>query len=367
MILKTILWWLVCLAAAGTAVSAQPVRVAALPDPASIATNPVPAPAAVPAPAGVTAPAGIPYAVPVPAAVPAAIITLPPGEHAVLVEKKTQRFYVYGSDSGSRSLVRVFETACSTGEAPGPKQVEGDKKTPEGIYFIVNEHLEKDLTPIYGPRAFPLDYPHLLDRRQGKTGYAIWIHGTDKALKPMDTNGCVALENADVLRLSDFVTRHVTPVIIQETIPYADPALTAEWEIGVTRFLAAWVRAHLAGTEQDHAARYLSGSLLDRAGWEAWDRHRRLAEQAGNPFRIQISRKGIYRHKDMVVAAMDFDLVQEEKTLPLGRRRLFLQAAGPGMFYIAGDEFQGRDPSLSAMAVLAAGAERMLEEKLEQR
>ncbi|MCF8076399.1 MAG: L,D-transpeptidase family protein, partial [Desulfotignum sp.] len=89
---------------------------------------------------------------------PAAVIALPRGEHAILVEKQTQRFYLYQTDSESSQLIRVFATNCSTGEASGPKQVEGDKKTPEGIYFIIDAHEDKDLTPIYGPRAFPTDY-----------------------------------------------------------------------------------------------------------------------------------------------------------------------------------------------------------------
>ncbi len=39
--------------------------------------------------------------------------------------------------------------------------------------------------------------------------------------------------NPGVLRLSEYVTRHVTPVIIQQTIPYADPQDLLEWKTGV--------------------------------------------------------------------------------------------------------------------------------------
>ncbi len=292
--------------------------------------------------------------------VPAAVIKLPSGEHAVLVEKQTQRFYIYGTDPGTGAVTRVFDTACSTGEAPGPKQVEGDKKTPEGIYFIINEHLEKDLTPIYGPRAFPTDYPHPLDRRRGKTGYAIWIHGTDRPLTPMDTNGCVALENPDVLQLSAYVTRFVTPVIIQETIGYADPEEIAAWETDVTRFVAGWLRSHLYGTAGEFEALYLPGSLPDSRNWETWEYHRRMASEAGIPFRVQISRMGIYRDRDMFVAAMDFELIQGRAGHLLGRRRLFIQTDGLRTFRIAGDDFQDMDRPRPSLAVLADAAERLL-------
>ena len=331
--MKTILWSLVLLLSCGMTVAAQTEGLApVLSEPHSLGFLPV----------------------------PAAVIKLPPGEHALLVEKRTQRFYVYGTDPGTGAVTRVFDTACSTGEAPGPKQVEGDKKTPEGIYFIINEHLEKDLTATYGPRAFPTDYPHPLDRRLGKTGYAIWIHGTDKLLKPMDTNGCVALENPDVLQLSGYVTRYVTPVIIQETILYADPEAIAAWETDVTRFVAGWLRSHLYGTAGEFKAFYLPGSLPDSGHWETWDYQRRMASESGVPFRIQISRMGIYRHQDMFVAAMDFELIQDRDHHLLGRRRLFIEPEGPRAFRIAGDDFQDLDQSRPSLAVMAAAAERLL-------
>ena len=331
--MKSFLWCLVCLLICGMTASAQTGAPApVLSEPASLGSRPV----------------------------PASVIKLPPGEHAVLVEKKTQRFFIYGADPATGTVTRVFDTACSTGEVPGPKQVEGDKKTPEGIYFIIDEHLEKDLTPIYGPRAFPTDYPHPLDRRRGKTGYAIWIHGTDRPLKPMDTNGCVALENPDVLQLPAYVTRFVTPVIIQETIRYADPNEVAAWETGVTRFVAGWLRSHLNGTAEEFEAWYLPGSLPDSRDWETWEYQRREAVRKGVPFRIQISRMGIYQHRDMLVAAMDFELIQGRDQHLLGRRRLFIQPEGPQAFRIAGDDFQDLDQPRPSLAVLAAGAERLL-------
>jgi hypothetical protein len=297
--------------------------------------------------------------------VPAAVITLPRGEYALLVEKQTQRFYVYGQEDGVPWMTRVFDAACSTGEAPGPKQVEGDKKTPEGIYFVIDEHLEKDLTPIYGPRAFPTDYPHLLDRQQGKTGYAIWIHGTDKPLKAMDTNGCIALENKDVRRLSGYVTRLVTPVIIQQTIQYADPREVAKWKTDLTGFVNQWIQAHLTGTAEDYQAFYLPESLPDSREWKTWEVHRQKAVDSGAPFQIKTSGMGIYRHVDMFVVTMDVELSQGAKHFLLGRRRLFVQIRKnmetAETFLIAGDEFQDSAQPWSALGILAAGSEYLLE------
>ena len=146
-------------------------------------------------------------------ALPASIIILPENEKAILVEKETQMLYVYSKENGSLDL--AFKAPCSTGEAFGPKKKAGDKKTPEGIYFLTDIYEDRYLTPIYGKRAFPSDYPNFIDLRQGKEGSAIWIHGTDKSLKPMDSNGCVAMENDHILSLSDHIQLNSTPMCTQ--------------------------------------------------------------------------------------------------------------------------------------------------------
>jgi hypothetical protein len=238
--------------------------------------------------------------------------------------------------------------------------VEGDKKTPEGIYFLIDEHLEKDLTPIYGPRAFPTDYPHLLDRQQGKTGYAIWIHGTNKPLKPMDTNGCIALENTDVVRLSDYVTRHVTPVIIQQTLLYADPQKLVKWKTDIIDFVGEWIQAQHSGTGEAYLAFYLPGSLPESREWKTWEGWRQNASDSGAPLQIQISRIGIYRHKDLFVVAMDMALIRERESFLLGRRSLYVQQDGSGMLRIGADKFQGMDPPRTSLTVMAAGAAHLL-------
>ena len=115
--------------------------------------------------------------------------------YVILVDKAAQEVLVYACN-GQWRLIRRFP--CSTGENNGPKQAAGDKKTPEGIYFCTRHYTQKDLSPIYGTHAFPLDYPNTMDQRAGRGGYAIWIHGTNKALQARDTNGCIVLVDDDI-------------------------------------------------------------------------------------------------------------------------------------------------------------------------
>lgn len=149
--------------------------------------------------------------------VPASLLKLSSG-FAVFVDKKQQKLYVFQSINGG--LEKVFEAPCSTGKVQGPKSVEGDAKTPNGIFFATRFATLPDSTSTYGSMVFYLDYPNLFDKRAFRNGDNIWIHGTNKPLQPNQSNGCVALRNQDIENLSRYIYLGKTPVIIEESIKW---------------------------------------------------------------------------------------------------------------------------------------------------
>ncbi len=128
----------------------------------------------------------------------------------VIVDKQMQRtlVFMYVGD-----LVLVDEYPCGTGERQGNKTIAGDEKTPEGVYFITHRYLDNKVT-IFGDRALHLDYPNAIDRLQGRMGDGIYIHGTNKKLKPRSSNGCVTLANGDLGRIGPVIRDQSTPVLI---------------------------------------------------------------------------------------------------------------------------------------------------------
>jgi len=129
--------------------------------------------------------------------------------YCILVEKDRQRLRVLRHDG---RLQVVAEYAAATGENPGPKENEGDSKTPEGVYFITKAYLDRKVS-VFGTRAFHLNYPNYFDLREGRSGYGIYIHGTNRELRFNSSNGCVTLNNTDLDRLADYLTVG-TPVFI---------------------------------------------------------------------------------------------------------------------------------------------------------
>ena len=282
------------------------------------------------------------------------IIQLPENENAIVVEKKSQTFYLFTNKTDDNAPYIHFP--CSTGEVGGGKLRAGDKKTPEGIYFIKDEYEDRYLTPVYGERAFPIDYPNFLDTRDGKNGSAIWIHGTNKKLKPMDSNGCITLENENVVLLSDYVTIDSTPVILVEELAYQDKDRLNTQKKEINRVLKKWTAAIKSGTYQQYLAFYSPSYLPEIGFWRDWIKIRETLAGNNSIWGIQNESVGIYYHEAVFVVLFKQVVQLGDKRIPIGTRKLFLSER-EGDYTIVGDVYQAlpdtvnknADPLIAAM------------------
>ena len=236
--------------------------------------------------------------------VPAALLKWPSvgSDYAVLVDKSAQKVFLYHWDN-LLAPIRTF--TCSTGENNGPKLRQNDRKTPEGIYFFTASHAESELAPIYGVRAFPIDYPNPLDGKEGRGGYGIWFHGTNKPLKPNDTNGCIVLENRDIEELASFITLNDTAVVITSKIEMITPAEQRRRVAVLDEVIEAWRTAW----EQEDIDRYMShygttfsAGRLDRVQWQ--EKKARLASKYSR-IRVEVKNLRLLRHDGVVLAMFD--------------------------------------------------------------
>lgn len=166
--------------------------------------------------------------------------SIPP--RLIAVDKNKQQLFVFDKGQGldvSQSFI------CTTGQRPGDKQVQGDLKTPEGVYFVV-QHLASGLDyTMYGNEAYTLNYPNPVDRLRRKTGYGIWIHGRGETISPLITQGCVALNNNDLAAIGDLLTPG-TPVALTsalnqgKALPPQDAAAVKKLEKRVEAWAKAW-------------------------------------------------------------------------------------------------------------------------------
>ncbi len=144
---------------------------------------------------------------------PTPSVTIPESysQYTIVVEKTRDMLYVVEEADDSYNIIQRFPAAL--GQYRGDKEVMGDKKTPEGLYRIVSIKGGGDLPDVYGPLALVLNYPNEMDRKEGKTGDGIWIHGSGLGQYTERTEGCVELNDYNIARLEQFIDIG-TPVYI---------------------------------------------------------------------------------------------------------------------------------------------------------
>lgn len=157
--------------------------------------------------------------------------------HAIAIDASRSRLYLFENlsiqtqqTSGLHSprLRLINDFYISVGLSGIEKSIEGDKRTPLGVYYITSNLNPGNLPDLYGVGALPINYPNPLDNLRGKTGGGIWLHGTPReqfVRAPQASDGCVVLSNPDLERLIRTVQVRTTPVVIASELTWVDPAV----------------------------------------------------------------------------------------------------------------------------------------------
>ena len=154
--------------------------------------------------------------------VPRYLMQMPADQrHAVVVDTRRSRLYLYENVNGRPRF--VADWYVSHGRLGTDKTREGDKKTPLGVYQVTGFLPPERLTDFYGAGALPINYPNAWDRKQGKNGHGIWLHGTPSdtfSRPPRASDGCVVLANPDFLALNRYLQGAPVPVVISDQVEW---------------------------------------------------------------------------------------------------------------------------------------------------
>jgi murein L,D-transpeptidase YafK len=247
--------------------------------------------------------------------------------YALFVEKATQHVLVY--ESKDRDAFRLrHQFICSTGRVPGNKQASGDRRTPEGVYFFTGAYEKRELQPIYGSRAFVMDYPNLLDRKFQRDGNNIWLHGSNKPIKPRDSKGCVALNNDDLETLAPHVLLNRTPIIIKQKLHMVRPDKRRTDQKNLADFLEIWKTALVTGDSAKYRACYSEHFRELNPLWEQWGPIRTAWQRAQLPFDVTLENLTLLRGNPCVVALFDEVMHLDRHETIVGTKKLFLEEHG---------------------------------------
>ena len=165
-------------------------------------------------------------------------------KHAIAIDVSKARLYLFeNTPTGTQLLADYY---ISVGKAGTGKNVEGDQRTPLGVYFITSNLDPASLKDLYGSGALPNNYPNALDMKRGKTGSGIWLHGTPSAQftrAPLATDGCVAVANPDLDRIIRTVEIRTTPVLIAPSLKWVSAQSLSAEKKEFSDVLQAWAKA----------------------------------------------------------------------------------------------------------------------------
>jgi L,D-transpeptidase YnhG len=173
--------------------------------------------------------------------------------HAIAVDASKSRLYLFENAPNGLKLLASYYV--SVGKYGIGKAVEGDQRTPLGVYFISRTLAPKDLPTVYGKgfygdAALTLNYPNPLDIKRGKTGGGIWLHGTpptEFARVPRASDGCVVLSNENLAKITKTAATKTTPVVIAESIHWVSPSVAKSALKDFSNVLQGWEEARSAG------------------------------------------------------------------------------------------------------------------------
>jgi murein L,D-transpeptidase YafK len=207
-------------------------------------------------------------------ALPRALLQLQPEQkHALVIDTLRSRLYVFENDGGRPRYVADYY--ITQGKAGAEKVQQGDHKTPVGVYFVTDSLPRAKLSDFYGSGAYPINYPNEWDRRMGRNGYGIWLHGTPSdtfSRPPRASDGCVVLANTDLEDIARRLQVGVTPVIIGNGIEWAN---AGEWEAErrqLSQQIEAWQTDRRSGEADRFLAHYSPRFSSERMGFAQWSR-----------------------------------------------------------------------------------------------
>lgn len=235
----------------------------------------------------------------------------PEQHHAVVVDTSKSRLYLFENNAGEPR--QVADYYISVGKAGAEKFREGDQKTPLGVYFVTASLPVEKLSDFYGVGAYPLNYPNEWDKKQGKNGHGIWLHGVPRdtySRPPRASNGCVVLTNPDMAALGKTLQAGLTPVIISDSVEWVS---LEEWRGQRERFkgeLEAW-RRDWESLESERLLTHYSRDLnANGQDYDKFSAQKKQANAGKSSLRVKLTNLSLFQYpgrENMVVATFTQD------------------------------------------------------------
>ena len=222
--------------------------------------------------------------------------------YALIAELDEGQMHIFERKAnGSFSKVRTME-GCIGKEGYG-KQVEGDNKTPIGVYRITSHLTNAQLDDFYGNAAYPVNYPNAWDRLKKRTGYGIWLHAepigfTEKTRPLRDSNGCVVLSNNDIDALKQYVDIGYTYIVLTPKMEMTSAEIVSKLRKTIHQRLKDWALAWESLDSEPYLDFYSKTFNNLEKDWAAWVNYKKRVNGSKKFIKIETSDIGIYAYPE---------------------------------------------------------------------
>ena len=268
--------------------------------------------------------------------VPRYLLQMQPDQrYAIVVDTKRSRLYLYENDLANGGRPRfVADYYVTQGKLGAEKVSRGDKKTPVGVYHVTANLPRQKLADLYGNGAFPINYPNEWDKRQGRDGSGIWLHGTPSdtfARPPRASDGCVVLTNNDLDAIAKNLQVGLTPVIISNSIEWLSLDDWAKERSELKKTIDTWRVDWESRNTDSYLKHYSKRFKSSDQDFEQFSAQKKQVNSSKEWIKVKTDNLSVFRNpgkEEVVVVTFDQDYRSNNLNNVMKKRQYWLREDG---------------------------------------
>lgn len=256
----------------------------------------------------------------------------PDQKHAIVIDTQKARLYLYQNDNGRPRFVADYYV--SHGKLGAGKMLEGDKKTPMGVYHVTSSLPAQKLGDLYGTGAYPINYPNEWDKQQGRKGHGIWLHGTPSdtySRPPKASDGCVVLTNTDLDAVAKNLQIGLTPVIISNSVEFLSLDDWQKERTSLNKKIEEW-RSDWESRDVERFLKHYSKKFQTRdTSFAQFAEQKRKVGSGKEWIKVKVSNTSVFRSPgkdELVVVTFDQDYQSNNLNNQMKKRQYWIREDG---------------------------------------
>lgn len=261
--------------------------------------------------------------------------------HAIVIDTRKSRLYLYQNDNGRPRFVADYYV--TQGKLGADKRSEGDRRTPIGVYHVTSHIPREKLADLYGHGAYPINYPNEWDKRQGKSGSGIWLHGTPSntySRPPQASDGCVVLSNPDFDTLGKNVQVGLTPVIISNDIEWLSLDDWNREREELQKRIESWRTDWESRDTDRYLTHYSQNFKTQRQDFQRFAEQKRRVNQGKTWIKVKLEKLSVFRNPgadELVVVTFNQSYASNNLVNSMKKRQYWLRENGQWKIVYEGD------------------------------